>query len=163
MGYVGQFDSLVRAQDRGRAVRNTRTIVVFDDGLVVCAVPVAGRPEPQLGPISRLLFGARPAGQKLASDHGDEQIRESAVAMASGATADAFAQRWADATAIPFDVIDQVVLRRPRQVSELSICAATAGPGRLDRSVYLGDLSAEQVRDVLGPLLGDRLQIEVAD
>jgi hypothetical protein len=28
--------------DRGRAILNTRTIAVFDDGLVVCAVPVYG-------------------------------------------------------------------------------------------------------------------------
>ncbi len=28
---------------------------------------------------------------------------------------------------------------------------------------YLGDLSAGQVRDALGPVLGDRLQIEVPE
>ncbi len=46
MAYLGQFDDLVRDSDRGRAIRNTRTIAVFDDGLVICAVSVYGAGKP---------------------------------------------------------------------------------------------------------------------
>jgi hypothetical protein len=162
VGYVDQFDNLVREQDRGRSIRNTRTIAVFDDGLVVCVVPVPGSPGPQLGPVSRVILGRR-YGQQAAQHRGPAQIRDAAAAMGAAGRAHAFAQSWAEASALPFEVITRVVLRRPRQISELSIEAETTQPDKPERLVFLGDLSAARVRDLLGPRLGDRLVIEVPD
>lgn len=54
MAYVDQFDHLIRAEDRGRAIKSTRTIVVFDDGLTVCAVRVYG----DTARSARGMFGA---------------------------------------------------------------------------------------------------------
>ncbi len=159
VGYVGQFDNLVREQDRGRSIRNTRTIAVFDDGLVVCAVPVPGSPSPQLGPVSRVLFGRR-YGQQAAMHRGPAQLRDAAAAAGQ---AHAFAQSWAGASALPFEVITRVVLRRPRQISELVVEAETQQRDKPDRLVFLGDLPAARVRDLLGPRLGDRLAVEVPD
>ena len=73
-----------------------------------------------------------------------------------------FAPMWPRARHLPLAVIDKVVLTRPHQVSELSIDLQTVDPASPDRSTYLGDLSADAVREMLGPVLGDRLRIEVA-
>jgi hypothetical protein len=159
VAYVGQFDNLVREQDRGHAVGFTRTIVVFTDGLAVCPVPVPGGRsmlEQQRGMMSRLLGVGRPSHRVS-----PQQIRETAVAIGAGGTAGEFAQGWRGAHAIPFAVVDQIVLARPRQVSRLEICEEAEGGGTA-RSVYLGDLSPDRVRELLGPLLGERLQIDVA-
>jgi hypothetical protein len=164
MAYVDQFDNLVRERDRGHAIRHTRTIAVFDDGLAVCAVPVrGGSPVLQAGLLSRLLRAGRVAGGQARPASGGEQIRASARAMSADATAFAFAESWPRAAAIAFAVVDRIVLTRPQQVSKLAIYQETARPGGALRSAYLGDLSAERVRDVLGPLIGDRLKIEVPD
>ncbi len=53
-----------------------------------------------------------------------------------------------------------MVLTRPQQVSELAIYETTRDPASRAKSAFLGDLSADSVRATLGPLLGDRLQIE---
>ena len=42
MPYVDQFDGLVRAQDASGRMRNVRTVAVFTDGIVICAVGVEG-------------------------------------------------------------------------------------------------------------------------
>jgi hypothetical protein len=172
VGYVDQFDNLVREQDRGHSIRNTRTIVVFDDGLAVCVVPVPGSPAPQLGPISRLLLGTR-FGQRAAPDagparthaagNGPVQIRNAAAAMGAAAGVHEFAETWAGASALPFAVIERVTLRRPVQISELIVESQTSQPDRPERLVFLGDLSAARVRDMLEPRLGDRLTIDVPD
>ena len=155
MAYVDQFDDLIRADERGHAIKNTRTIVVFDDGLVVCAVPVYGDARPPsgwLGGVRRL----RRAGSAAAG--GDDHIRVSARAAGSCLT---FAPTWPRALLIPLAVIDKVVLTRPRQVSELAIYEQTADPARPTASVYLGELSVERVRGALEPALGNRLEIQV--
>ena len=54
------------------------------------------------------------------------------------------------------------MLTRPRQVSELAIHEQTGDPAAAAVSTYLGDLSADQVRGALAPLLGDRLTIQVS-
>lgn len=154
MAYVDQFDHLIRADERGRAIRNTRTIVVFDDGLVVCDVSVRGD-----GPPSGLLGGLRrprPAGPASAS--GDDRIRVTARAAGSCLT---FAPTWPRARLYPFAVIEKIVLTRPRQVSELAIYERTTDPAHPAVSVYLGDLSADRVHGALAPALGDRLEIRV--
>jgi hypothetical protein len=73
----------------------------------------------------------------------------------------AFAPMWPRSQLLPLVVIEAVVLTRPRQVSELAIYLQAAGPARAERSTFLGDLSPERVRDTLGPVLGDRLRIEI--
>lgn len=158
VAYRGQFDHLVREADRGRAVRNTRTIVVFDDGLVVCAVPVyedAARAAG--GPIGRAWRAGFVTGRTAVPGRGAEQVQAQAAAAGSCVT---FAETWPKARLIPLAIIEQIVLRRPRQVSELTILEHNA---EADRSAFLGDLSAERVREVLGPLLGEGLKIDIAE
>jgi hypothetical protein len=160
MAYVGQFDHLIREAERGRAVLNTRTIAVFDDGLVVCAVPVYGdaaKPAGSLiGRMWRAGYGSRRAG---VPGRGAEQVRARAAASGSSVT---FAETWPKARLIPLAIIEQIVLRRPRQVSELTICIE-AHNAEAERAVFLGDLSVEQVREVLGAVLGGRLTIDLAE
>lgn len=152
MGYVGQFDNLVREQDRGHAVRFTRSIVVFSDGLAVCPIAVPGAaPALHRSLIGGLLHRGDPADR--------EQLRRSAEAMTAGATAAEFAQSWPGAVAVPFAVVASVVLSRPRQVSELAVYEHVTGRAEPLCTVYLGDLAAGHVRAVLGPLLGERLEI----
>lgn len=158
MAYVGQFDHLIREVERGRAVLNTRTIAVFDDGLVVCAVPVYGDAgKPAGGLINRLWRAGYTRGHGTVPGRGAEQIRARAQTSGSSVT---FAETWLKARLIPLAIIEQIVLRRPRQVSELTILEHNA---EADRSAFLGDLSAERVREVLGPLLGEGLKIDIAE
>jgi hypothetical protein len=155
VGYVGQFDNLVRQEDRGRAIRFTRSIVVFSDGLAVCPVAVPGA-TPAL---HRSLIG----GLVRRGDRVDgEQLRRSAESMGGGATAAEFAQAWPGGIVVPFAVVARVVLTRPRQVSELAVYEHVAGRAEPVCVVYLGDLAVGQVRDLLGPLLGERLDIDAA-
>lgn len=157
MAYVGQFDNLIREQDRGRAVGFTRTIVVFTDGLAVCPIPAGGgSPELQRGLFSRLLGVGRPAARVS-----PQQVRDLAVATGASASATEFAQAWRGALAIPFAIVARIVLARPQQVSRLEIYEAIGPDGGSSQTVYLGDLSPGGVRDLLGPLLGERLQIDV--
>jgi hypothetical protein len=157
--YRGQFDHLVREADRGRAIRNTRTIAVFDDGLVVCAVPVYGDPAKPDSPILAWLRGGpRARGRNAGPGRGNEQVRTQAELAGSGV---AFAPTWRGAQLIPLTVIEKVVLTRPQMVSELAIYVETADPASPDKSTYLGDLSPEAVRDTLGPVLGARLRIDI--
>jgi hypothetical protein len=153
--YIDQFDHLIRADERGRAIRSTRTIVVFDDGLVVCDVSVREEGPPPSG----LLAGLRrPRRAAPAGASGDDRIRDNARAAGSCFT---FAPTWPRARLYPFAVIERMVLTRPRQVSELAIYEQTADPDRPALSVYLGDLSAERVQEALAAALGDRLEIRV--
>ena len=158
MAYVDQFEHLIRAEERGRAIKNTRTIVVFDDGLVVCAVPVYGGAARPAGGILGGLRRSRQARSDNSSGGGDEQIRVSAQAGGSCLT---FAPTWPKARPIPFAMVDKVVLTRPRQVSELAIYEQTVDTANPAASVYLGDLSADRVHSALGALLGDRLELVV--
>jgi hypothetical protein len=160
MAYVGQFDHLIREVERGRPVLNTRTIVVFDDGLVVCAVPVYGDAAKPAGSLlGRWWRAGYASGRAAVPGRGAEQIR--ARAAASGSSV-AFAETWPKAWLIPLAVIEQIVLRRPRQVSEL-IIRIQAHDAEAESAVFLGDLSVERVGEVLGAVLGVRLAIEVAE
>jgi len=155
VAYVGQFDNLVREQDRGHAVGFTRTIVVFSDGLVVCPVPVPGAGSLlQPGPVSRLLGVGSPAARIS-----PQQVRDTAVAMGAGCTAGEFAQTWRGAQVISFAVVERIVLAQPQQVSRLEIYEDLGRDGEPRQTVYLGDLSPDGVRELLGPLLGSRLLV----
>ncbi len=157
MAYLGQFDNLVREQDRGHAVRFTRSIVVFTDGLAVCPVPVpGGSPVLQRGVLSRLLGTGGPARQVRA-----EQLQAVALGAGADGTAGGFAPGWRGAHAIPFAIVERIVLARPQQVSRLEIHEAVGADGGPGRTVYLGDLSPARVRELLGPALGERLHIDV--
>jgi hypothetical protein len=157
VAYIGQFDHLIRADERGRAVQHTRSIVVFDDGLVICPVRIYADAGRGVGSV----FGALRRGGRLARGapgRGAEQIQASAQVLGSCL---AFAPTWPKAQLIPLAVVDRVVLTRPRQVSELAVCEQGGDPAAAATSTYLGDLSPEQVRGALEPLLGDRLEIRV--
>jgi hypothetical protein len=156
VAYVDQFEHLVRADDRGRAIKHTRTIVVFDDGLVVCAVRVYGDAARWAGTFGGLRRTSRAGG----SGRGDEQIRDGAQVLGSAV---AFAPTWPKARLIPFAVLEKVMLTRPRQVSELTIYEQTGDPASPAASTYLGDLSADRVRGALEPMLGDRLEMDISD
>jgi hypothetical protein len=153
VAYVDQFEHLIRAGERGRAIASTRTIVVFSDGLVVCDVPVPEAARPPVGLLDSLRRIHRPSPDP---GRGDEHIRISAQAAGSCLT---FAPTWPKTRVFPFAVVDKIVLTRPRQVSELTIVEQTPDPARPDAWVYLGDLSAARVRAALEPALGDRLEI----
>jgi hypothetical protein len=160
MAYLGQFDHLIRDVERGRAVLNTRTIAVFDDGLVVCAVPVYGDAAKPAGSLIGRMWRAGYASRRTAEPgRGTEQIQARAAAAGSSV---ALAETWPKARLIPLAIIEQIVLRRPRQVSELTVCTQ-AHNAEAERAVFLGDLSVEQVREVLGAVLGERLTIDVAE
>ena len=139
---------------------NTRTIAVFDDGLVVCAVPVYGDAAKPAGSLlGRMWRAGYTRGRAAAPGRGDEQIRARAAALGSSAT---FAETWPKSRLIPLAIIEQIVLRRPRQVSELEIrFRATSADAA--SAVFLGDLPVERVRDVLGLLLGERLKIDIGE
>jgi hypothetical protein len=159
VAYRGQFDHLVRDADRGRAVLNTRTIAVFDDGLVVCPVPVYGdAPKREGGVLVSLRRTGRTRGRSAGPGRGHEQVRTKAEVAGSCVT---FAPTWPRAELIPLAVIEKVVLTRPQQVSELAIYLQTGGSAGLETATYLGDLSPEAVRDTLAPVLRDRLEIDI--
>ena len=156
MGYVGQFDNLVREEDRGHAIRFTRSIVAFSDGLAVCPVAVPGAtPALHRSLIGGLIRHGTPPDS--------EDLRRLAEAMTAGTTAAEFAQAWPGGVAVPFAVVARVVLSRPRQVSRLAVYEDLAGRTEPACTVYLGDLTVERILDVLGPLLGDRLEIDLAE
>lgn len=160
MAYLDQLDNLVREQDRGHAIRFTRTIAVFADGLAVCPVPVrGGSPVLQPGVLSRLLRAHQPSGTRPPAG-GEQQIRDAALAMGADGTAGGFAEAWPGAQAIPFALVERIVLARPRQVSRLEIYAEAAGDGGTGPTVYLGEMAADRVRLLLRPLVGERLEIE---
>jgi hypothetical protein len=159
VAYRGQFDHLVREADRGRAIRNTRTIAVFDDGLVVCAVAVYGdSAKPGIGILGALRRAGRASWRNAGPGRGHEQIRIQAELAGSGVS---FAPMWPRAQLLPLAIIDKVVMTRPQQVSELAIYLLTGGAAKPEKATYLGDLSPEGVRETLGPVLGDRLWIDV--
>jgi hypothetical protein len=160
MTYVGQFDHLIRDVERGRAILNTRTIAVFDDGLVVCAVPVYGEAAKPAGSLIGRLWRAGYARERTAAPgRGAELVRARAAASGSSVT---FAETWPKARLIPLAVVEQVVLRRPRQVSELTVRIQTRNADA-ESAVFLGDLPVERVREVLGAVLGERLKIDITE
>src|SRR5215472_9591632 len=84
VAYLGQFDHLIRESERGRAILNTRTIAVFDDGLVVCAVPVYGdAAKPDSGILGSLRLAGRTRGRKAGPGLGPQQVRAQAEAAGS--------------------------------------------------------------------------------
>jgi hypothetical protein len=83
--------------------------------------------------------------------------------MGEAGTAAAFAQTRKKARAIPFDGIRRIVLAQPADGRKLVIYEETANPDRALRTAYRCDLSAARVTEVLGPLLGNRLKVEVSE
>jgi hypothetical protein len=155
MPYVDQFDHLQPIGEPEKA-RNTYTIVVFTDGPVVCQ---AGRQSLQFRPPSVS------AGRLDWDGHGYRatRIRRETAAMGDDGSATGFAQTRRKTLAIPYFTIKQVVLSQPGRRRRLAIYEETANPSRPAVSRYVCDLSADRVRRVLGPPLGNRLIIEVED
>jgi hypothetical protein len=165
MPYVDQFDQLRRPQDLGRAIRNVRTMVVFSDGLVVCAVGIDGGYNLPLlvghnALLRPVLFVVRTVGQILVRGKREEQIRRTARAMGQDGTAEAFANGRRKAVAIPFAEVKMIELNDTRIGRQLTVRTVPSGAPRELLYRYLGDLSADEARRVLGPLVGARLKIK---
>jgi hypothetical protein len=165
MPYIDQFDGLLRAQDAGRRIQNIRTMAVFTDGLVVCAVGISGAflatgaVLSQLGALGGLLQTAIMPGQRAVRGRREEAIRKQASGLGSDGTAAAFARTRRKALAIPFTQVTGVVLAQTRQGRQLIVRTITPGTGQKQGYPYLADVPAERVREVLGPLIGERLTV----
>ena len=172
MPYIDQIDGLYRLQDTGRTITNVRTLMVFSDGLVVCAMGVRGiRTFPLLGLVPHwealLIAFARlmgPAAQRAVRGRRERGVRAKATALgatALGATAEGFAKSRRKALAIPFTEVTKIELTQTRKGRLLTIHVLPSG-GKADPVyAYLCELTADRVRQVLGPLVGERLNIRV--
>jgi hypothetical protein len=136
MPYIGQFDGLLPAQDNDRRVQNIRTMAVFTDGLVICAVGF------------RAVRGRR-----------QKAIRKRALRLGPNATAAAFARTRRKALAIPFADVTGIALTQTSEGKQLVVHAISPSTGQEQAYPYRGDLPANRVREVLGPLIGARLTI----
>jgi hypothetical protein len=91
MPYVDQFDGLVRAQDAGGRMRNVRTIVVFTDGIVICAVGVDGvwlvnrALLPGFGHLGPLLLAMIRPSQQVVRSRRQRAVRKHAMGWAQQA------------------------------------------------------------------------------
>ena len=166
MPYIDQFDGLAPVQDADRGIQNIRTMVVFTDGLVVCAVGITGAflvssaVLPRFGALGQLLLTAIRPGQAAVHGHRQEAIRNGAARLGPGGTAAAFARTRRKTLTIPFtDVTGIELAQGPQGKQQLVVRTAPPGTGRgLDYS-YLADLTPARVREVLGPLAGERLTV----
>ncbi len=168
MPYIDQFDGLLRTQDVGRRTQNIRTMAVFTDGLVICAVGVDGiwlasdAVLPRFGALGALLLAVIRPGQRAVRRRRQEGIRKRATRLGPGGTAAAFAKTRRKALAIPFADVTGVALNQTgqgKQGKQLVVHALSPGTGKEQAYPYLNDLPAEQVSEVLGPLIGGRLTV----
>jgi hypothetical protein len=147
-------------------MQNIRTMAVFTDGLVICAVGVDGiwlasdavlRPLGALGSV--LLALIRP-GQRLVRHRRQEIIRKRAMRLGPTGTAAAFARTRRKALAILFADVTGIALTQTGQGKQLVVHTVSPGTGKQQAYPYLNDLPAERVQEVLGPLIGGRLTIQ---
>jgi hypothetical protein len=168
MPYIDQVDGLYRLQDTGRQITNVRTLAVFSDGLVVCAVGVRGIKMFTLGPVSLweslvfMLIGLLgPGAQRALRRRRERDIRATATALGRDGTAEAFAKSRRKALVIPFSEVTRIELTQTRRGRLLAIHTLPSG-GKADPVYpYLCELTADRVRLVLEPLVGERLKIRV--
>jgi hypothetical protein len=165
MPYIDQFDGLLRGQDAGQRIENIRTMAVFTDGLVICAVGISGifgatdAALSQFGALGALLRAVIRPGQQAVRGRRQEGIRKRASRLGPGGTAAAFARTRRKALAIPFTEVVGMTLARTRRGRQLVVHTVAPGTGRAQAYPYLTDVPAERVREVLGPLIGDRLTV----
>jgi hypothetical protein len=163
MPYVDQFDDLIRAQDAGRRMHNVRTIAVFTDGIVICAVGVDGvwlanrALLPHFGMLGSLLLALIRPAQRTIRSRRQLSIRKQATRMGADATAAAFARTRRKALPISFTDVTRIALTGTGEGKMLVVQTAPAGNSNGKVYSYLNHLPADQVRDVLGTLIGSRL------
>jgi len=169
MPYIDQIDDLYRLQDTGRTITNVRTLMVFSDGLVVCAMGVRGiRTFPLLGLVplweSLLITLTRllgPAAQRAVRQRRERAVRANATALGTDGTAEGFAKSRRKALAIPFAEVTKIELTQTRKGRLLAIYTLPSGGKAEPVYPYLCELTADRVRQVLEPLVGERLMIRV--
>jgi hypothetical protein len=165
MPYVDQFDGLVPAQDAGGRMRNVRTIVVFTDGIVICAVGVHGvwlvnrALLPGFGHLGSLLLAMIRPGQRMVRSRRQRAVRKHAMRLGPEGTAAAFARTRPRSLGIVFADVQRIALTSTREGRLLVVQTASAEDSKERVYSYLNDLSAERVREVLGPLIGARLAV----
>jgi hypothetical protein len=147
-------------------MQNIRTMAVFTDGLVICAVGVNGiwfasyAVLRQFGALGWLLLALIRPGQRLARRRRQEAIRKRAMRLGPSGTAAAFARTRRKALAILFADVTAIALTQTRQGKQLVVLTVSPGTGKQQAYPYLNDLPAERVHEVLGPLIGGRLTIQ---
>jgi len=141
-------------------------MVVFTDGLVVCAAGISGAfalsdaALPRIGWIGGLLLVSIQPGQAVARHCRQEAIRKAAARLGPDGTAAAFARTRRKALAIPFSDVTGIALTpAPQGRQRLFVRTAPAGADRELTYSYLADLAPARVREVLGPPIGDRLTV----
>jgi len=146
-------------------VQNIRTMAVFTDGFVICAVGVNGiwlvsdAALPRFGALGVLLLALIRPGQRAVRRCRQKAIRKRALRLGPNGTAAEFAQTRRKALAIPFADVTGIALTQTREGKQLVVHAISASTGREQAYPYRGDLPADRVREVLGPLIGARLTI----
>jgi|SRR6516164_6832583 len=169
MSYIEQFDGLVRLQDYDSRMRNVRTMAVFTDGIVICSVGVSGvwlineALLPGFGVLGRLLLTVIRPGQQVVHRRRQEAIRKRATSLGLGGTAAAFASTQHRAVAIRFADVTAITLRSTNKGRLLTVQTTPARGLKEPAFPYLTDLPADRIRDVLGPLAGDRLTVSAAN
>jgi len=165
MPYIDQFDDLLRAQDNGQRIQNIRTMAVFTDGLVICAVGVDG--VWLVSDLVLLRFGAfggilltliRP-GQRAVRRRRQKAIRRRALRLGPDGSAAAFARTRRKALVIPFTDVTSIALTPARGGKQLVVYTVSPGTGREQAYPYRSELAAGRAREVLGPLIGARLTV----
>jgi hypothetical protein len=141
-------------------------MIVFTDGLVVCAVGIRGvfalsdAALPRIGWIGELLRVAIRPGQAVVRHGRQEAIRRDAARLGQGGTAAAFASTRRKALAIPFsDVTGIALTQAPQGGQQLVVRTAPPGARRELTYSYVADVPPARVREVLGPLIGERLTV----
>lgn len=146
-------------------MQNIRTMAVFTDGFVICAVGVNGiwlvsdAALPRFGALGVLLLALIRPGQRAVRRRRQKAIRKRALRLGPNGTAAEFAQTRRKALAIPFADVTGIALTQTREGKQLVVHAISASTGREQAYPYRGDLPADRVREVLGPLIGARLTI----
>jgi hypothetical protein len=146
-------------------MRNIRTIAVFTDGIVVCAVGVDGvwlvnrALLPQLGGLGSLLLALIRPAQRLVRSRRQLAIKKQGMHLGPGGTSAAFARTRRKALAIRFADVTQIALTTSSEGRLLMVRTAPTGDSNGKLYSYLNNLPADQVRDILGPLIGSRLTV----
>jgi hypothetical protein len=164
MAYVDQFDGLVRAQDAGRSIRSLRTMAVFGDGIVICTIDGVWQQVGRVllpffqhrGLLEPALVLTRPSQQVVGRR--EAAIKNQAMRLAAAGTAASFARTRRRALAISFADVTAIVLASTREGRLLDVQVISADGGQQAYS-YLNDLPTDLVREVLRPLIGDRLMV----
>jgi hypothetical protein len=146
-------------------MQNIRTIAVFTDGLVICAVgvdgisPASGAVLPRMGLLGAALLAVIRPGQRAVRHRRQESIRKRATRLGPDATAAAFAKTRRKALAVPFSDVTGIALIQSGMRKLLAVHTYSPRTAKEQTYQYLNDLPPERLSAVLGPLIGDRLTV----